>query len=600
MSKQSDSSVKKNHSDTKNESMSSTPNSSARKISFKTHRSAITSGYYSNRKNVNNGSKVAQITQRFNQLSKSDVSLIKEVVKRDAAKLFQVNKIKEGKSSISSNEKSSNEEISDQASDFRSSSVSRRSKRKKSSLGKRPSIKILVAKNAISGNVLSKRQLYETNILSKARPEKPKVPEKSQQVLAKTKEIKQKKLMTENSFLPETSENQQSTTEVSKNVVEIQDKIPVQPSFLYGKKTAEIKVEDAIDENDLKKSNFSSKEDEKEVELADMNIYSFFSSKTLSEPNDASTVDKNCEKPKDAKANESFLFRTQLSCSKLETSISDIDPKESNSKNDSKPYEEIGDLKDSNKNHSNELPYDFEEFEPADNFECSTLGEENIYQSLCEVKLETESIKSYESFENYDEIAQNILDNKISLSDLMMNDDTYILPDKAPEPPPPRKNTSPKISSPILTSTTSQQVVSQSSVVNKDLYEKFSYKQFSILKQGSKFVDNKHIYDTIQNRFRVDDNSWKETISRRSEWKNLSMKESNCYESISLNNSSYSTINQILRHAISSQTLSSEQFRINSIYGHSLTPASEISDNSDDWVDLSDEDDHDTDKHIIV
>lgn len=619
MLNQNDSSVKRTDLETKNESISSTSNTAARKISFKTHRNTITSGYYSNRRNVANGSKVAQITQRFNQLNKNDLSLRSEVAKKSAANLPQIIKIKETKSyrnSTLNNEKSSNEDISDYTADLRSANVCKRSKRKKCSLGKRPSLKILVSKNAICGNVLSKRQLYETNILSKTtKPvEKPKVPEKSQQVLAKTQEMKQKKLKTETVPLPATLNSQPSTFEDCKIVGNINVKTSLQPSFLYGRKLEGVdEVNDEKNKSKVK-SNAASGNDDKELELADMNIYGFFCDEKLPErltdvcdsknivtvcenekmfEDGASTDDKNCEMGRVAKANASFLFRSQFSISKIDESISDIDSKEINDNQNSKEHQE-------------ELLDEWKDFESAETFECDITGEENIYQSLCEVKLETGSIKSYESFENYDEIAQNILDNKISLSDLMMTDDTYILPDKPPEVPPPRRYTSPKISSPILTSTTSQQVVQQCTVPNKDLYEKITYNEVSISKQSSgecNLSDNKHIYDSIQSRFRVDDSSWSETMLKRSERKNPSMKESglsNCYESINLQNSSYSTINQILRHAISSQTLSSEQFRINSIYGHSLPPASEISDNSDDWVDLSDEDNPDTGEQIIV
>jgi hypothetical protein len=256
--------------------------------------------------------------------------------------------------------------------------------------------------------------------------------------------------------------------------------------------------------------------------------------------------------------------------------------------------------------------------------------EENIYQSLCEVKGETESIKSYESFENYDEIAQNILDNKISLSDLQKFEDDYIFPEKAPEPPPPRKNTVPRISSPILTSTTSNLVQSDDLQVPKlkfnyelqksnscvstatTTYEKIKYESLHLSQQKS---DEENIYDTIKNGSlivptdkKVDESFADDSENPYKNSKNDTMSIiSNCYESISLKQN-YSTINQILRHAISTTTLNSEH-RINSIYGtmvgQSLTPPSDrsASDNSDEWIDLSDEEneaENETDNRFIV
>lgn len=311
--------------------------------------------------------------------------------------------------------------------------------------------------------------------------------------------------------------------------------------------------------------------------------------------------------------------------------------------------------------------------------------EENIYQSLCEVKGKRDcngdddeiSIKSYESFENYDEIKQNILDNKINLSDILKSttEDDYIFPEitlQPPELPAPRKNTVPKISSPILTSTTSNLVqannlsvpkLQKSNSCTSTTYEKIKYDQLPTSKQQHQTnvvelplpprnnintnngkvtlmqqqkYNNENIYDTIKssnnsrsmigggyekipddkNKNKNNDNN-KQQQEEEEEEEEISMTDtfdindgdnpyknskndtmsiiSNCYESISLKQS-YSTINQILRHAISSTTLTSEH-RINSIYGESmtgqsLTPPSDRSggsDNSDEWIDVDSE-----------
>lgn len=293
-----------------------------------------------------------------------------------------------------------------------------------------------------------------------------------------------------------------------------------------------------------------------------------------------------------------------------------------------------------------------------DGTHTNEIGEEcqeNIYQSLFEVKGDSASVKSYESFENYDEIAQNILDNKINLSDLLKDDeDDYILSEKPPEPPPPRKNTIPRISSPILISTTSELSIpkrnrnydtQKSSVVSVSTYEKIKYEQLPAMKgqqqqsvelplpprntASDKQSSDENIYDTIRNvdnrshisnyekirnsidnikhesSTNVDDDNYNPYKNSTNDTMSII---SNCYESISLKQN-YSTINQILRHAISTTTLSSEH-RINSIYGtmvgQSLTPPSDRSaggsDNSDEWIDLSDDEveNNFTDNSFIV
>ncbi|KAL7052666.1 hypothetical protein ACKWTF_004956 [Chironomus riparius] len=312
---------------------------------------------------------------------------------------------------------------------------------------------------------------------------------------------------------------------------------------------------------------------------------------------------------------------------------------------------------------------------------------ENIYQSLCEVKGsiingdDTMSVKSYESFENYDEIKQNILDNKINLSDILKCEDDYIFPEAISEIPPelpaPRqKHSIPKISSPILTSTTSNLVQANLSVpklcninyelqksnsCNSTTYERITYDQLpkhskqqqhqtyqplpprnisnsntNINKNNQQSTEN--IYDTIKNGDtrsistdyekipELDNNCVdknirrKDTQRKQEDCESFDMSDdadnpyknskndtmsiiSNCYESISLKQS-YSTINQILRHAISTSTLSSEH-RINSIYGigQSLTPPSDRSggsDNSDEWIDVETEDEAETNDRFIV
>lgn len=520
------------------------PISTSKTIYFKTHRNTQTNENFSNRKCVTYGCKVAQIAQKFNQLNQNNASLINEDTNRTEREKIT-------KKNTFNNYNLPNEDFSD-ASDFQC--PNRKTRRKKYSYVKRPSIKILVGKTSICGNVLSKRQIYETSILHSV--EKPEVLRKNLKS-AEKEETKEENLKTRTTLSPKASNNQHSAIEDN-----LRKRMSL-PSHLYKKKLEEFK--------DI---------------LGESNESSVISTKNGNELNNNETVeicngsitmcDENSGVVIDAKANESFLFRLQHSSIQLDDFTYKISTSE-----------------------KNKYLHDIKNVHTTDTIECDNIDYENIYQSLCEIKSETGTIQSYETFENYDEIVQNILDNKISLSDLSMTDDTYILPEKAPEPPPPRKNNSPKVSCPVLTSTTSQLIKKIPETANLSLVQ--PKEQGNKKENGS---DIKHIYHTIQSRFCHNDNNWREFDSQY-EWKNTSLKESalsNGYESISLNNSSYSTINQILRRAISSQTLSSEQFRINSIYSHSLQRASEksSSENSDDWVDLSDEDNCETDKSITV
>lgn len=678
-------------------------NSASRKFSFKT--TPATTSTYMNKKiaATSNGNKVAQIAQRFNQMIQQDATILDEVKKRGTVVLHRsggcVYKIKEEKvdNKPSPSQKKSNDDGSDDAMSL--ISIGKNSTRKKSSLKKRPSIRILVEsprKDGKNGNVLSKKQLYETNIVNKETIVlKPKVPDKSERVLAKTKELKIKKLnelkeTDKTSTLPETKledkidestekiecENQieeqiKSTAKDHKknNFQKIYDKI----SFLYGKKAT--KLETTLEAplcpktsetpaNKLHGDISNETEDEVEFQPIDLNLNVYFNNENLSaSPKHSSEVDENaigqgslndvaitlpplCEE-KPVKPNESFLFRTlsgrdfgsasdmltdettKNDCAiEIPLMIASDDAKCSNS-NQENGYEVI----------SKGLPSDLSKSDrdDIDQQNSSKRGsEENIYQSLCEVKDETESIKSYESFENYDEIAQNILDNKINVSELLKCEDDYIFPEKAPEPPPPRKNTIPRISSPILTSSTSNLVqpelqvpklktnnyeLHKSNSCASTTYEKIKYDQLPIIKLPPRNdqkvpFDDENIYDTIKSggdnkslitsfakipakndKITIPSGEFESFDSCENPYKNSRNDTmsiiSNCYESISLKQN-YSTINQILRHAISTSTLTSEH-RINSIYGtmvgQSLTPPSDrsASDNSDEWIDLSDD-----------
>lgn len=668
-------------------SVSSHTNSTSRKLSFKSTPSTTVT--YMNKKIASNGNKVAQIAQRFNQIIQQDATILDEVKKRGTVVLHRsggcVFKIREEK--VDSRKPMSYKRPVDDTSDDAKSlpSIGKNSTRKKSSLKKRPSIRVLVEsprKEERNGNVLLKKQLYETNIVNKETIVlKPKIPDKSERVLAKTKELKSKRInkiektdttsLVQEPHVP-AANHREETPEIAAvdtaepvylslkdhkktNFQKIYDKITFRPTFLYGKKSSKLVSTAEAASNTVDKvpvlnhdDILKEAEDDMEFQAIDLNLNVFFQNENLSESHKVDDngnltnqeFDETPEECKheiltgDMKPNESFLFRTQTSC-KFETAcdafIRDML---------SEPAEESLLLEKESSDCFASKTTNRVITESSETDKLDVVAGENIYQSLCEVKGETDSVKSYESFGNYDEIGQNILDNTISLSDLVEADDDYIFPESAPEPPPPRKNTVPKISSPILTSTTSMLVqndmqipklcdLRKSNSCVSSTYEKIKYDQLPRSNQQpyAKLElpprndqqlsrEDENIYDTIKNgdnrslisvndviTFKADKtvepDGMSESFSSGDEnpyknSKNDTMSIiSNCYESISLKQN-YSTINQILKHAISTTTLSSEH-RINSIYGtmvgQSLTPPSDrsASDHSDEWIDLSDE-----------
>lgn len=759
----------------------STTNSS-RKFSFKTIPAST--AFHTNKKTAvaNNGSKVAQLAQRFNQLIQQDVTILEEVKKRgifvhrSGGHIYKIREDKvEQKSSIS-RKKSTDDTITDDITSILS--TGKNSSRKKNALKKRPSIRVLIEsprKDGKGGNVVSKTRLYETNIIKKDKIIiKPKVPDKSERVLAKTKELTSKKINAnkttdlgvenndtahENNLkeIYTTSKidsgcvkvNEQDSSVVDNNKIinihemekfkgpkskyrQIYDKISFRPSFLYGKKSQKSMIQEKeIDSPEPIKHAVSYTEvnvvaekinvkpetgiESEEFPIQPMDLYLniFFNNENLSKSaNDVSVVDKNVNsqgqisidaddvtiQQNDVKPNESFLFRTNSKTKFFSTCDIFVDDNEGTpetSINVSNNLEELGnfenitleqnDIKldsvDYECNRTKDYTYEIISkpnempLEPAqldrinnDTDKLSNNSEENIYQSLCEVKKDCASVKSYDSFENYDEIAQNILNNnfKVATVPKEIDDDYIVCEPEPPEPPPPRK-TDVTISSPVLTSTTSSAKVQDLpelpvpkrniQTTNYELhkcgsnlsttYEKIKYDQLP-LKQMSKSVniqnkelplpprntttpstnnvidqgniydaiknaDNRYYYESIHNNKKSSHNQPELTFDsddsnpyRHSTNDTMSI-ISNCYESISLKQN-YSTINQILRHAISTTTLSSEH-RINSIYGttvgQSLTPPSDRSgsDNSDEWIDLSDEEiDHESpsDKKFIM
>lgn len=769
-----------------NSNLSLSTTNSSRKFSFKTIPAST--AFHTNKKTAvaNNGNKVAQLAQRFNQLIQQDVTILEEVKKRgifvhrSGGHIYKIREDKvEQKNSIS-RKKSTDDTATDDITSILS--TGKNSSRKKNALKKRPSIRVLIEtprKDGKGGNVVSKTRQYETNIIKKDTIIiKPKVPDKSERVLAKTKELTSNKGNT-NSTTESSVDYNDTTYENNLEVIfptpkidsvyvmeddqdssivhddknlnihelekvkgpkskyrQIYDKISFRPSFLYGKKSHKTIVQEKdVDYSEPIKHAISYTEvnvvaekmnvkpetgtgtESEEFPIQPMDLYLniFFNNENLSKSaNDVSVVDKNVNsqgqisidaddvttQQADVKPNESFLFRTNSKTKFFSTCdifVDDNEPTSETSRNVSNNLlEALGNFENIAL-EQNDIKLDSVDYEcngtkdytyeiiskpkemPIEaqidriNNETDKLSinceEENIYQSLCEVKKYSASVKSYDSFENYDEITQNILNNTFNVATIPkeIDDDYIVCEPEPPEPPPPRK-TDVVISSPVLTSTTSSAKVQDLpelpvpkrniQTTNYELhkcgsnisttYEKIKYDQLPLkimpksaniqnkelplpprnitTPSTNKDFDQGNIYDAIRNADNpycyesIHNNNKKTTHNqpestldsddsnpyRHSTNDTMSI-ISNCYESISLKQN-YSTINQILRHAISTTTLSSEH-RINSIYGttvgQSLTPPSDRSgsDNSDEWIDLSDEEiEHEipSDKKFIV
>lgn len=760
----------------------STTNSS-RKFSFKTIPAST--AFHTNKKIAvaNNGNKVAQLAQRFNQLIQQDVTILEEVKKRgifvhrSGGHIYKIREDKVEQKSIISRKKSTDDTATDDITSILS--TGKNSSRKKNALKKRPSIRVLIEtprKDGKGGNVVSKTRLYETNIIKKDKVLiKPEVPDKNERVLAKTKELSSKKINSNNTtelgveYNDTTHENNFeeifATSQIDNDCVkeneqdssigsndkninihelekvkgpkskyrQIYDKISFRPSFLYGRKSQKTMIQEkevdypepikhaisytevnVVAEKMIVKPETGTESEEFPIQPIDLYLNIFFNNENLSKSaNDVSVVDKNVNsqgqisidaddvtiQQADVKPNESFLFRTNSKTKFFSTCDIFVDDNEgspetsinvSNNLEALENFENIAleqndiilDSVDYECNRTKDYTYEIISkpkempFKPAQldriKNETDKLGnnseEENIYQSLCEVKKDSASVKSYDSFENYDEIAQNIFNNKFSVATVPkeIDDDYIVCEPEPPEPPPPRK-TDVVISSPVLTSTTSSAKVQDLpempvpkrniQTTNYELhkcgsnlsttYEKIKYDQLplklisksvnirnkelplpprntsasstnKVIDQGNMYdaiknADNRYFYESIHNIKKSSHNQAGSTFDLDDSNPYLHSTNdtmsiiSNCYESISLKQN-YSTINQILRHAISTTTLSSEH-RINSIYGttvgQSLTPPSDRSgsDNSDEWIDLSDEEiDHESpsDKKFIM
>ncbi|GAB0098227.1 LOW QUALITY PROTEIN: rho guanine nucleotide exchange factor 16 [Sergentomyia squamirostris] len=650
-----------------------------RKVSFKTH-----SGQSHNIRKMATmgGSKVAALTYRFNQLIQQDSGILEEVKRKGVVvhrMAGHVYKIKEEspltekenkcmrKSSVRIVENSSADEKSP-----RKVTISRRRpsvNRKGSMCGSR--LNSRNAEASVSGNVQATIKLFEPQsdqVQSREderRGVKPKVPDKSEQVLLRTKEIQRKRLkfnddkMSDsvsdepndrftiarkideldeirevieeksgasaeeliNSMVDSKSENkQEECVDVPEKVLydydippspvkfpqspnavtnmatlpkikhkeksvygRLYEKIKFKSSFLYTKKhQREHKQPLSTSHGNLilDTGEIDGNPDQKIVDaLCQVNEKIDILSKSSSDLTTFTlTTDPSLS---DIKPNDSFLFRTTSRNSIGDLTIDPIPemesvqainhhlinrtqsmddsifPQISIAPNQSSLYDDDNiktTLKDCDKTED-----DYEIINPPAENDEDGHPREALYQTLSEVRSGSESVNSYESFDNYEAIDE--LRKEVTTRDAGYE---VCLP---PEPPPPRKpsNTQIKdliIEPPMSTSTPSQE----------------------------------NIYDTIKNGDRTPSilNGGYERITR------------NCYESISSTSRQDYLRLHMLRHSDSVSTLSSDH-KTNSLYGtsingHSLrqAPSEGSSDNSDEWIDISDSEDATKYNFIII
>lgn len=225
----------------------------------------------------------------------------------------------------------------------------------------------------------------------------------------------------------------------------------------------------------------------------------------------------------------------------------------------------------------------------------------SIYQSISEAKssrprdVDCDSITSYESFENYESVDESLLAK-------IKQESGYEIC-SPPDPPPPRKSDVPNDSSattpalPVPKRNVNQFNNLQKSDSSSSNYEKIKYdkapprppKSPCLHKSDDRLIlsnepepdYDENIYDTIKN---IDTNS----ITG--------------YESITPTNGFLRA--RALRHSDSGSTMSSDQ-KTNSLYGtvagrQSITPPSEGgSENSDEWMDISDGEDDKKHKFVV-
>lgn len=665
---------------------------SFRTNSFQFHRKMTSNG---------SGSTVAAITHRFNRLIQNDAEILEEVKRNKGVIIHRagghVFKIKEGDVTV---KKKSVRRVD-------SSDVSpHKTVKKKLSVKRKASVKAhpVSVKDAI--------QLFEPSVgtidenVKSGKREKPKVPDKSPQVLLRTKEIVvRKNLLNKPPAVPNNpvdNVDKQIPLDKIKECNEDKDSVELKMVNSIDKidtiDTPAHDIEDSVHPTDSVDHQISEEIQEKPAKVY-KRLYAKFKSpfvKKLERPNNAPVVqdlnndlinptnqekvvnntrldqfsrsehclswedEKNYQKmARDMKPNKSFLFSnppsdqttkvveavnpfvlnktrsmdetkfrsiclmTQVSLDerRFESILQDTDDllsliKENNDVKNEDDYEiikhpdDIEETNTLNETPENQPIASFVHVEykrinkPIHNVTDETQDSSSIYQSISEARsshrkdIDCDSVTSYESFENYESVDELLLEK-------IKQENGYEIC-SPPEPPPPRKNdttsdsstTSPAL--PVPKRNLNHFNDLQKSDSSSSNYEKIKYDKAPPRPPKSPCLYKTEDRLILSNVCDTNEHDYEENI-----YDTIRSMDANSitgYESINSTNGFLRT--RALKHSDSGSTMSSDQ-KTNSLYGtvagrQSITPPSEGgSENSDEWMDISDGEDDRKHKFVV-
>lgn len=234
-----------------------------------------------------------------------------------------------------------------------------------------------------------------------------------------------------------------------------------------------------------------------------------------------------------------------------------------------------------------------------------TNDSSSIYQSISEARSghhkdnDCDSVTSYESFENYESVDELLLEKN-------KQENGYEICSSPPEPPPPRKNDTSTESStttpalPVPKRNPNHFNDLQKSESSSSNYEKIKYDKAPPRPPKSPCLYKTDDRSVISNVCDVNEHDYEENIYDTI--KNMDANSVTGYESITSTNGFLRT--RMLKHSDSGSTMSSDQ-KTNSLYGtvagrQSITPPSEGgSENSDEWMDISDGEDDRKHKFVV-
>lgn len=580
-----------------------------RKVSFRTK---TPTNSYHRRIKANNSSRVAALTLRFNQLVQQDENLLNEVKKNGGLvhkvgnhvyKIVEENSLKKKEEDTAST----------------SSRVS--SSKKKSSVRRKASMK----SKQKESSVRDLKDLFEPTV-------KPKVPDKSETVLQRSTELRIIKQLPNAQDLSETLRPKEhfikKDPDHKSKYSRMYEKLKFRSLFAANKKLSSSK--DDLDSNPSPPASPCPPENETEVPVdTEPDVLpepikhetSFIHSLRAENADDSNSDEKNDEeivseyrllealttidnRIESLKAKENMQPNTSFLFSTLPKSTSTCDVQSSlviainEALNKTQSMDESLFPHESSSNillttikvaqNSNEA------INEASGYEYIRKPEEKeeVYQTLAEAyteKPKRDSINSYESFEQYESLDEYHKEKEYE----------YETCESPPEPPPPRKPSEPLLPAPkrnIPDFTPNYESVKYNDVPPrppKDHLELPVQEPVEAEEVSQEYYEE-NIYDTIKNDNQSLLSSCYEAIQQRNKLNG----ENLIYESL-ISKTEFQRFNY-LQHADSILTLASDQ-KTNSIYGTTIghrnsLPSERSSDGSDEWIDMSDDDE----KHKFI